>query len=370
MKNYIFKKKNLKMTSVYMVFDAGSRLETEGMHGTMHLMEHLICKTFRDMYEELTKFGIRWNAFTSAECVCVYFMGLDKYLTNELKEKLYRRITGGISCVTKEDFENERSVVHQEYLDCVFDSEYASMMNVMRKWWGDYTAIGNESDILDFTHDDMVRVYAERFTKPARIVEVGRKRTEFFETIEFNDVCKSDWKYKYKKRNLPLVNVASDEKVSVYVFSKKCVSKRDYPYLQVGVDMLTSGLESPFYRELREKLGLTYYVRGYVANNYDNGALVFNACTDSANLDVLKNKLSEIVKNVKLYLTKERYETIMSKLTIDRETVDAVLYEDPWRFADISKMKLPNKLDSLTYEKVVDVTMKYLQDFVVMTIND
>lgn len=371
MQNFIFKKKSLKMTSLFIVFDAGARLETDGKHGTMHLMEHLVCKTFKDLYENLTKLGIEWNAYTSTECVVVYFSGLDKYLTNELKKELYLRITGGIDCVDENEFECERNVVLQEYMDNVFDSERASWMQVMRRWWGDYMAIGKQSDIESFTHSDMLKVYGERFARPSRIVEVGRTKTDFFNTVDFKETEPNTSILKFKRRKgFPDVGVASDDKTSVFLFSKRRVSARDYPYLSVGLEMLSSGLESPFYKELREKLGLTYYVLGDVLCSHDQGVMYVNACTDADNTEKLKAKIAELADNVKSYMTEERFDTVISKLKIQREMDEAVLYKNPWRYVSTSKMMMPSSFKRITYKKVLETTLKYFSDTALVTIDD
>lgn len=370
-KQYVFKKKSLKMTTLRIVFDAGSRLELYGRYGTMHLMEHLICKTFKDLYPQLSKLGIGWNAYTSSEQVEVYFSGLDKYLTADLKEELFKRITGGLKSVTKNEFESERNVVCQEYMDCVFDSDYASTMNVLRRWFGEYLAIGKLEDIQKFTHKDMVEVYEKHFRKPARIVEVGREKTKFFETVGFKEVEKTNKHEHFRNhRNETFVNIASDDKTSVFGIAKKMVSAKDYPYLSVGLDMLTYGLESPFYIELREKLGLTYYVQSAIHSYINRGIVILKACTGSDRADELISKMKELVADAKSMLTEERFETIMSNLKISREKADAVLYSNCGRYSTISKMKFPNNLDKIDYGKVVEVTMKYLSGMVVLTAKD
>lgn len=371
MKNYIFKKKSLKMTSLHIVFDAGSRTEKEGQHGTMHLMEHLICKTFKDLYKKLSELGIRWNAFTNTECVTVYFEGLDKYLTPELKQELYSRITGGLDCVSEEDFSNERNVVLQEYMDNVFDSNGASWMKVMRRWWGDYLTIGNKPDIENFTYEDMKNAYEERFAHATRVVEVGRKSTEFFTKLEYRGIDKEENKYRFgKRKDIEDVEVASNDKTSVFLFSRKRVNRSDYPFLHIGIEMLTNGLESPYYTELREKLGLTYYVYGDFIRNHSNGVMVINACTDTENAEKLKNRMRELIEQTETLLSEERYDTIMSNIRIGREKNDALLFQDPWRYTAIGNLKLPPSLERLTYDKVVKTTLKYMKHAVIVTSND
>lgn len=368
MKGYVFKRRSLKMTSLHIVFDAGSRLESDGRRGTMHLMEHLVCKTFKDMYGELSKLGISWNAYTSEECVTVFFKGLDKYLTGELKEKLYRKLTGGLECVTEEEFESERSVVVQEYLDFAFDSEQASWLEVMRRWWGNYMTIGRKSDIESFTHADMLEEYEKHFRKPARIVEVGRKRTDFLGTVDTVEPAKETGRFVFRKRKeIEEVAIPSEDKTPVFAFSRKRVTKKDYPYLRVGLNMLTYGLESPFYKELREKLGLTYYVYGTFVKNTANAVMCVEACTDSANAELLKRRMSDLFLDAESLLTEERYGTVLSGMKIEREMNEAVLYDYVGRYASISGLRLPNSLDKLTYDKVVGTTMRYIREMRILT---
>ena len=108
---YIYEKNKLKLTTLQVVFNAGSLYEKEGRYGTMHLMEHLICKSFSDMQSMLKKEGISWNAYTSDEHVVFYWSGLDSHLTPELKRMLVDRILGNIDMISVESFTNERSTV-------------------------------------------------------------------------------------------------------------------------------------------------------------------------------------------------------------------------------------------------------------------
>ena len=51
-------------------FDAGGIWEGEGVdpdlpRGTSHLMEHLMCKTYEDLYPEMRAVDVQDNAYTS-----------------------------------------------------------------------------------------------------------------------------------------------------------------------------------------------------------------------------------------------------------------------------------------------------------------
>jgi predicted Zn-dependent peptidase len=80
---YYYTKTSIKMTNLTIAYNLGGLFDQEGQKGISHLMEHLICKTFKDEYGDLNKYNIEWNAITGGDCVKIYFMGMDKYFTPE-----------------------------------------------------------------------------------------------------------------------------------------------------------------------------------------------------------------------------------------------------------------------------------------------
>ena len=57
------------MTNLTIAYNLGGLFDQEGQKGISHLMEHLICKTFKDEYGELNKYNIEWNAITGGDLV-------------------------------------------------------------------------------------------------------------------------------------------------------------------------------------------------------------------------------------------------------------------------------------------------------------
>ena len=362
MTNYIYKKDRLKMTSLTIVFDAGSELETDGYYGTMHLMEHLICKSFEHLYPKLTANGIVWNAFTSEEHIVVWFEGLSSRLTSDLKIELVKLITGGIN-VEEFVFDNEKSVVHQEYLDCVNDNTYACELNLFRKYFNDFMPIGNEQDILNFSFDDMHKQYETHFTKPVRIVEIGPDKTpELEEFCKDVQISKEHKKPKFGRYKNELLEANTELKVPVYMVSSKIVSKSDYPFVNIGLKMLTSGLESPFYQKLRVESGLSYYVSGSVIKNVCGGILSVATCTNTERAEELCDKMRELSDDIYKYLEPGRFEDIVNSINVQREKEKILKYEYTSKYAGLSCLKMPNKLDKVTFDKTIYLMSRYFAD--------
>lgn len=360
--NYIYKKDRLKMTSLTVVFDAGSELENDGLYGTMHLMEHLICKSFEHLYPKLTANGIEWNAFTSEERVVVWFEGLSSRLTSDLKLELVKLLTGGIF-VEKDVFENERNVVYQEYLDCVNDNTYACELNLFRKYFNDFTPIGKEKDILSFSFENMHMQYDNYFRKPMKIVEIGPDKTpELEELCKDTQLSKKHKKPKFGKYKNELLNANTELKVPVYMISSNIVTKTNYPCVKTGLLMLTNGLESPFYQKLRIESGLSYYVSGIILKNINGGILSIATCTNADRTEELCDTMHKLTNNFYDYLTKERFDDIMNYLKVQREKENILKYEYTSRYSGLSKLKMPKNLDQISYDKTIYLMSRYFAD--------
>ena len=85
---YYYTKSSIKMANLTIAYNMGGLFDQEGQKGISHLMEHLVCKTFKDEYAELQKYDIEFNACTGDDMVKVYFNGMEKYIQeHNIKDK-------------------------------------------------------------------------------------------------------------------------------------------------------------------------------------------------------------------------------------------------------------------------------------------
>lgn len=360
---YIYKKSSVKKTSFTVVFNSGSLFEKEGQYGTMHLMEHLICKTFIDEYDTLTANAVDWNAYTGHEHIVVYMRGLASRLTSDIKKRVLKKILGGLDNLTEEVFQKEKAVVIQEYMDNFNDPVSGKFLNWMRTHYGDYGPIGEISCIQNFTLEDVKKIYKEMLSKPARIIEVGPTSTDLSDmNIEYaEELIRQPRKIKYKKDyKLVQQEVLPMDKSAFLVHSKKLVSKSDYPFINVAVAMISDGLNSPLTQEIRVKRGLSYFSHGMVDHIWNDSILTFESCTTKENEEELTNVYNDLLNNVDKYLTKERYDMIMSMAQCEKEEMKL------FRFAHVNDLinkglpQMPNNLSKITFEKVKEVAKKYI----------
>ena len=361
---HIYEKKSLKMTTLSVVFNAGSLYEKEGRFGTMHLMEHLICKSFDDLRSELTKREITWNACTGDEFVQFYWTGLDSQLTPALKQKLVSRVVDDIQkYVTKDAFNKENATVYQEYCDCFSDTQQGAVLNFFRKKFNYFNAIGKREDILNFTYEDMLEVKKEFFMKPARIIEVGPTKSDFW-FVEYEDVKHEFAKLKYKNDWKAEQEMIPDDikKVVVIGACKKAVKKADYPFLKVALLMLNKGLESPLYQEIREKRGLSYYSIADLQTNVNDSICAFYAATTSEQGFELKAVYDNFLSDIKSHLNKERFDEIMNAIEIAKEKRKIMRFSHITDLIRKGNVDMPKNMSKITYERVVEVAEKYLNN--------
>ena len=72
---------SIGMSYFGVVFNAGGIWEQPGRRGCSHLMEHLMCKTYQDLYPEMRRHNVVDNAFTTDNRVVFWARGLDECLS-------------------------------------------------------------------------------------------------------------------------------------------------------------------------------------------------------------------------------------------------------------------------------------------------
>ena len=107
-------KSQTDLSGFYVVYEGSTNLEKPGWFGISHLLEHLVCKSFDHLQEDFDRDSIDWNAYTSGNEIVFYLTGLDEKV-NKWKGEFIKLL--GQFNVTKEEFENERKIVLEEYMD-------------------------------------------------------------------------------------------------------------------------------------------------------------------------------------------------------------------------------------------------------------
>ena len=166
-------KSQTNLSGLYVVYEGSTNLEKKGNFGISHLMEHLMCKTFFHMIQDFDRDGIQWNAYTSSNEIVFYMTGLDEKIDKHKNKYLDALQSFEI---TKEQFENERQIVLQEYEDTFNDQSQAHSLNLTRKLFNDYDPIGLKEDLEKLKFMDCLNFYELQYAKPTKIINVYKNK--------------------------------------------------------------------------------------------------------------------------------------------------------------------------------------------------
>ena len=165
-------KSQTDLSGFYIIYYGSTLLEERGNYGISHLMEHLMCKNFEHLREDFEKEGIDWNAYTSSNEIVFYFTGLDRYLSKRRNELVDLMSDFNIS---KQQFENERKIVLEEYSDYFSDQTESHMLNLTRKLFNVYDPIGLREDLESLKFMDCLNFFEKQFAQPSKIINVSPK---------------------------------------------------------------------------------------------------------------------------------------------------------------------------------------------------
>jgi len=195
-------KSQSNLSGLYVVYEGSTNIEKKGNFGISHLMEHLMCKTFFHMIQDFDRDGIEWNAYTSSNEIVFYM----------------------------------QSQAHQ--------------LNLSRKLFNDYDPIGLREDLEKLKFMDCLNFYELQYSKPTKIIHVSKNKKLKNLDIDFSDL-KIDKKFEIGKHDVPLeLNNEFKDKTSIICLSP--LIEEDHAYIHFLNAMISLGLKSPLYDEIRE----------------------------------------------------------------------------------------------------------------------
>lgn len=348
-------KSKTDLSGFYVVYEGSTNLEKKGIFGISHLLEHLCCKSFEHLQEDFDRDGIEWNAFTSSNEICFYLTGLEEKV-NKWKGEFMDLL--GTFNVTKKEFENERNIVLEEYMDSFSDQTQSHMLNLSRKLFGDYDPIGLKQDLEKMNFLDILNFWELQYAKPTKIINVSKKDYKN-PTLDFADrtIVKNT---SYGNHNVPLeLNNDWKDKTSIAILSP--VINEDFAYVHFINAMLSLGLKSPLYQEIREKRGLAYYVHCYQSRMNNQGLNSISTQTSNKNFEAVVDAVRGVIKNPKKFLTKDRFNLVKDYYSVRAQKDEILRYKNVNQFINPTGWSVYDILDKITLKKVLEVYDKYYQ---------
>ena len=338
-----------ELSGFYIVYEGSTNLENKGNFGISHLMEHLFCKNFDHLLDDFDRDGISWNAYTDTNLINFYFTGLESKLS-KYREKIIELISN--FNVTKEQFEIERNIVLSEYEDVFNDQSQSHYLNLYRKLFNDYDPIGLREDLEKLTFIDCLNFYEKQYMNPSKVINVSKNFKFKSNDIDFinRDIVKN---LNYGKHDVPLeLGNQFKDKTSVILLSP--VVNENWNYVNFINAMLSMGLKSPLYSEIREKLGLVYFIHCYQSRMNKDGLVNISTLTNNRNVNQLLDGIKKVLKNKDKIFTKERFNIVKDYYSIRKQKEEILRYDninshllpDGWSTYDIlDKVKIKDLLD-------------------------
>ena len=346
-------KSQTDLSGIYLVFNGSTNLEEKGIYGISHLMEHLLCKNIDHLNDEYDRLAIDWNAYTSENEVVFYLTGLDKII-NSKKYEFADLITN--FDITKEQFENERKIVLQEYEDYFNQQTYAHSLNLNRKLFNSYNPIGLKEDLESLTFMDCINFFEKQFQKPSKIINVSKKFKFVSDDFEFATPTIKN-KLEYGNYDVPFETGNSFKDKSSIIMTSPII-KEDHAIVSFINSMMCMGLNSPLYQEVREKKGLVYYVSLSNDRFYQDGVNFFSTLTSNKNVDEVISTVKEVFENSDKYLTKERFNIIKESFKIRFKKNEINRFSSVSRWINPKEWNLSDVIEDITLDKVKGVYKK------------
>ncbi len=296
----------------------GSKYETKNINGISHFLEHLFFKGTKhrpepgEVNRALDGLGSEHNAFTSKEVTGYWVKAAGKHFDSALDivsdillEPLFKA----------DEIERERGVIIQEI------SMYEDMpqRKIGDLWetllYGDQPAgwdIAGTKSIVNRIKRDEILDYKEKqyVASNALVVAAGnidaksaeKKIIKAFSSFKRGRAfSKKPTKEVQKKSGVNLMFKETDQTHLVLGFrGYDMFDDRRYALGLLGV-ILGGNMSSRFFMEIREKLGLAYYVHASAQHYTDSGYLAASAGIPHKDLGRVVELMVKILKDVKTY---------------------------------------------------------------------
>jgi len=353
--------KNLKneteLSGLYFVYKGSTNLEKKGTYGLSHYGEHLKCKAFDDLQDELQSNGITWNAYTADNEIVFYFTGLEEYLAPFREILISKMYTPFEEFITVEDVEKEKEIVLEEYQDYYSKQNDAFYLNLFRKKFNYYSPIGLKEDIVNFNYESVKEFFSIQYNKPDTIISIS-KSFILDKDLEFENREYTMIENFIENLNAPLEKIGEFPETSCLFFHRE-IEYNDIPVVKIINHMLGDGLNSPLYQEIREKKALCYYVGSTLELMGKLPIIGITILTSPDKLEVSSSTLKSVLDDKEKHMSKERLETVRKAIIISVKKKLINRHASISDILDPSTEKVYSIIETISLEDIMKVYDKY-----------
>ncbi len=307
---------NTEAATLLVLVGVGSRYEIKKINGISHFLEHLFFKGTKsrpkagDVFKELDHVGASYNAFTSKENTGFWVKSHAKdfdtsldIVSDILLEPLFK----------KKEIEKERGVILQEISMYEDDPRRKVLDNIENVIYGDqpvgWDVIGSKENVMAISRNDIVNFKKKNYLAENIVVAVAGDidKEKIFQKIEkvFGRIDSGKNKMYQKATVLqkaPCVKIIKKDSDQTHLAlaarGYSMFDERRYALNLLSV-FLGGNMSSRLFAEIREKLGLAYYVFAFGDQYMDCGYLGMAAGIPHEKLTTVVDKIAKIISSVK-----------------------------------------------------------------------
>jgi predicted Zn-dependent peptidase len=333
-----------KAATLLVIIKVGSKYETDKIAGLSHFLEHMFFKgtskrpNTKTISEYLDEIGGEYNAFTSKEYTGFYakvatehierafdFIS-DILLNSKFEEKAMEREKGVIIEEMNMYQDNPMAYVSEKFEELLYKGQPAGRL-----------IIGDKESISSMGKSDFMEYYKNHYlAKNAVICLAGDINESKFKSLTkkyFSGFKQGEPKNKEKvvekqiKPKLYLMNKKTDQTHFCLGFRAYDVFDSKKYALKILSTILGETMSSRLFLEVRERLGLAYYIRSGVETYTDSGYFMIQAGVDNTKVEkAIKASILEFKKVLDNSISDKEIvkakENIRGKMMIGLETSD------------------------------------------------
>ena len=295
--------KNAQTVTVLVLVGTGSKYEIKEISGISHFLEHLYFKGTKKrpstiaVAETLDKVGGIYNAFTSEEYTG-YFVKVSASQTDlalDWVSDIYLN-----SLLPEKEIEKEKGVIIEE-INMYLDHPMSYIHSLWNKLlYGDQPAgwdiAGSKESVMGINRQDLVNYMSSQYTASNTICcvagnfdekEILLKIKKYFSKINIGKSKKSSPVTEKQQQPNTLLHFKKTDQthLSLGVRGLSIFHPQKYTLQILGVILGGGMMSSRLFIEIREKLGIAYYVRTDIDLNPDTGYLATSAGIDNKNIE-------------------------------------------------------------------------------------
>ena len=204
---------------------------------------------------------------------------------------------------------------------------------------------------------DIINFWELQFSKPSKIINVSKKNQYKNNKLDFAErtIVKN---VTYGNYDVPLeLNNEFKDKTSIILLSPVIVD--DFAYVHFINSMLSLGLKSPLYQEVREKEGLVYYIHCYQSRLNQEGMISIDTQTSNRNVKKVLDSVKTVIGNPKKYLTKDRLDLVRDYYSVRMQKDEILRYSKVDKWISPSGWNVYDILKDVNFKKIKEVYDKY-----------